>query len=161
MQLQIIMSSVQSPLFEPVLWEEDGFRILDEISLPEQIRYISVRDVSQAINAVREMKTRAFGQVLTFLYSGALLAQNYQREEISPLRESIDQMSREFCRARPTFDFRGLGEYFNEWFEKLPENMSVGEWISGQACDSPRRSSVPGAQEQNALPSFCRIAREF
>lgn len=129
------MTSVQSPLFEPVLWEGDRFRILDEISLPEQIQYISIRDVSQAINAVREMKTRAFGQVLTFLYSGALLAQNHQLKEISPLRESIDQMSQEFCRARPTFDFRGLGQYFHEWFEKLPGNVSAGEWISGQACD--------------------------
>ena len=65
------MNSVQSPLFEPVLWEGDRCRILDEISLPEQIQYITVRDVSQAIDAVREMKTRAFGQVLTIVYSGA------------------------------------------------------------------------------------------
>jgi methylthioribose-1-phosphate isomerase len=89
------MNSVQSPLFEPVLWEGGGFRILDEISLPEQIQYISVKDASQAIDAVREMKTRAFGQVLTFLYSGALLAQNYHAKEIPPLRESIDQLTHE------------------------------------------------------------------
>jgi methylthioribose-1-phosphate isomerase len=129
------MNSVQSPLFEPVLWEGGGFRILDEISLPEQIQYISVKDASQAIDAVREMKTRAFGQVLTFLYSGALLAQNYHAKEIPPLRESIDQLTHEFCRARPTFDFRGLGQYFDEWFEKLPGNVSAGEWISDQACN--------------------------
>ena len=55
------MNSIPSPLFEPVLWERGGFRILDEISLPEQIQYISIEDVSQAIDAVREMKTRAFG----------------------------------------------------------------------------------------------------
>ena len=34
-------------------------------------------EVGQALDAVREMKTRAFGQVLTFLYSGALLAQRH------------------------------------------------------------------------------------
>ena len=84
------MNSVQSPLFEPVLWERGGFRILDEISLPEQIQYISVRDVSQAIDAVREMKTRAFGQVLTFLYSGALLAQNYHAKR-SPAAARVDR----------------------------------------------------------------------
>jgi methylthioribose-1-phosphate isomerase len=129
------MPSVQSPLFEPVLWEGDGFRILDEISLPERIQYISVRDVSQAINAVREMKTRAFGQVLTFLYSGALLAQNYHRKEIPLLRHSFYQMTEKFCRARPTFDFQGLGQYFDDWLEKLPEHVSAGEWISEQARD--------------------------
>jgi methylthioribose-1-phosphate isomerase len=129
------MTAVQSPLFEPVLWEGNGFRILDEISLPEQIQYVSVRDVSQAIAAVREMRTRAFGQVLTFFYSGALLAQNYRRNEIQPLRESMDQLTQQFCRARPTFDFRGLGQYFDEWFEKLPAHVSTGEWISEQARD--------------------------
>ncbi|HEX6174367.1 MAG TPA: hypothetical protein VF089_10150 [Candidatus Binatia bacterium] len=155
------MTSVQSPLFEPVLWEGDGFRILDETSLPEQIRYISVRDVSQAINAVREMKTRAFGQVLTFLYSGALLAQHYRRKEISPLRESIDQMSDEFCRARPTFDFRGLGQYFHEWLEKLPGTMSAGEWISGRACDfAAQIIRARGARAKRAaelLPDRARV----
>jgi methylthioribose-1-phosphate isomerase len=129
------MPSVQSPLFEPVLWEGDGFRILDEISLPERIQYISVRDVSQAINAVREMKTRAFGQVLTFLYSGALLAQNYHRKEIPLLRHSFCQMTEKFCRARPTFDFQGLSQYFDDWLEKLPEHVSAGEWITEQARD--------------------------
>jgi methylthioribose-1-phosphate isomerase len=129
------MTSVQSPLFEPVLWEGDGFRILDEISLPDEIQYISVSDVSQAINAVREMKTRAFGQVLTFLYSGALLAQNYHRKEIPLLRDSLHQMTEEFCRVRPTFDFHGLGQYFDEWFEKLPGHVNAGEWISEQARD--------------------------
>jgi len=155
------MNSVQSPLFEPVLWEGGGFRILDEVSLPEQIQYISVKDVSQAINAVREMKTRAFGQVLAFLYSGALLAQNYRHKEIPPLRESIAQMTQQFCRARPTFDFRGLGQYFDEWFEKLPGNVSAGEWITEQACDfAAQIVRARGARAKRAaelLPDPARV----
>ena len=155
------MISVQSPLFEPVLWEGNGFRILDEISLPEQIQYIRVRDVSQAIDAVGEMKTRAFGQVLTFLYSGALLAQNYHRKEISLLRQSIDQLTEEFCRARPTFDFRGLGQYFHEWFEKLPEHVSAGEWIRQQACDFAaqivRARDARAKRAAELLPNRARV----
>jgi len=53
-----------SPLFEPVLWDGNGFKILDEILVPEEIRYIRISEVTQALDAVREMKTRAFGQVL-------------------------------------------------------------------------------------------------
>jgi hypothetical protein len=97
-------------------------------------------------------------EFFTFLYSGALLAQNYQRKEISPLREATDPVSQEFCRARPTFDFRAWS-IFHDWLEKLAGNMSVGEWISGRLVISRRRSFVPGAQEQNALPSFCMMYR--
>ena len=153
--------SVQSPLFEPVLWEGNSFRILDELSLPDEIQYISVKDVSQAIDAVREMKTRAFGQVLTFIYSGALLAQKYHRKEILPLRESIAQMTQDFCQARPTFDFRGLGQYFEEWFEKLPGYVSAGEWISEQAFDFAtqivRARSARAKRAAEVLPDRARV----
>ena len=63
------MKFAHSPLFEPVLWEGSGFKILDETLVPERIEYIPVSEISQALEAVREMRTRAFGQVLTFLYS--------------------------------------------------------------------------------------------
>ena len=61
------MSAVQSPLFEPVLWLGTGFKILDEIQIPKKIEYLPVNEVGRALDAVREMRTRAFGQVLTFL----------------------------------------------------------------------------------------------
>ncbi len=127
------MKLSSSPLFEPVLWDGDGFRILDELSLPERIEYIQVKDVSTALTAVKEMKTRAFGQVLTFLYSGALLAQQYHDEAASPLREQLALMTEQFCAVRPTFDFRGLGSFFAQWFAALPADGNVGQWIAGQA----------------------------
>ncbi|MGB7950082.1 MAG: hypothetical protein WCH75_20550, partial [Candidatus Binatia bacterium] len=83
------MKLPHSPLFEPVLWEGRGFKILDETLLPERIAYMPINQVSQAIEAVRDMKTRAFGQVLTFLYSGALLAQQIQDSDPAYLRDQI------------------------------------------------------------------------
>ena len=83
------MSIVHSPLFEPVIWQDRGFKILNEISIPERVEYIHVMEVSHALAAVREMKTRAFGQVLTFLYAGALLAQDYSGKEAQPLRQAL------------------------------------------------------------------------
>jgi methylthioribose-1-phosphate isomerase len=127
------MRAAQSPLFEPVLWDGDGFKILDETSLPEKIKYISVYEVAQALDAVREMKTRAFGQVLTFLYSGGLIARDYQGGEPEGLREKLTGMTQEFCAARPTFDFEGLGGFFSQWFAELPRGAAVGEWIAGRA----------------------------
>lgn len=127
------MEYIQSPLFEPVIWQGKGFRILNEISIPEKIEYIEVGEVSQALDAVRGMKTRAFGQVLTFLYSGALLAQNYQGREAALLQKNLAQMTQHFCEVRPTFDFAGLGEFFSGWFHELPKNVDVGDWVANRA----------------------------
>jgi methylthioribose-1-phosphate isomerase len=115
------------------LWAGNSFKILDEISLPERIEYIKVTDVSTALRAVKEMRTRAFGQVLTFIYSGALLAQQYQGDDALPLREQMALMTEQFCTVRPTFDFKGLGSFFSQWFAALPAGINVGEWIANQA----------------------------
>ena len=128
------MKLVHSPLFEPVLWEGRGFKILDETLIPERIDYIRIDHVGQAIDAVREMKTRAFGQVLTFLYSGALLAREYHDgDDPAPLRDHLMQMTQQFCGARPTFDFNGLGDFFSKWIAGLPAGTGAGEWVAEQA----------------------------
>ena len=122
-----------SPLFEPVLWDESGFRILDETLLPEHLEYITVTDVSGALRAVKDMRTRAFGQVLTFLYSGALLAERYRSDDPLPLREQLALMTEQFCAVRPTFDFKGLGSFFAPWFSAPPSGVPLGQWIANQA----------------------------
>jgi methylthioribose-1-phosphate isomerase len=127
------MKMADSPLFEPVIWQGSGFKILNEISIPEKIEYIEVTEIAQALAAVREMKTRAFGQVLTFFYSGALLAQRYEGKEPAPLRQALARLTEQFCEARPTFDFVGLGEFFFRWFDKLPQDVAVGEWMAKRA----------------------------
>ncbi len=127
------MSAVQSPLFEPVLWHDGGFKILDEIQVPQAIHYIEVTEVGQALAAVRDMKTRAFGQVLTFFYSAALVAQNYRGADATPLRGQLQQLTQQFCAARPTFDFRGLGAIVDGFFDTLPAGAAVGATIASQA----------------------------
>jgi methylthioribose-1-phosphate isomerase len=124
---------MQSPLFEPVLWEGRRFKVLDETLIPERLEYIGIDRVSQAIEAVKEMKTRAFGQVLSFLYSGALLAQEYQAGDPEPLRAQLSQMTQQFCAARPTFDFAGLGGFFSRWTATVPMEAPPGEWLAEQA----------------------------
>jgi methylthioribose-1-phosphate isomerase len=127
------MSAVQSPLFEPVLWLGTGFKILDESQIPEKLEYLAVNDVGQALDAVQEMRTRAFGQVLTFLYSGALLAQSHPVKDVGALRRRLAKMTQQFCDARPTFDFRGLGSFFEKWLDELPSGGDPREAIATRA----------------------------
>lgn len=155
------MSALESPLFEPVHWQGAGFEILDEIQVPEKIEYIQVTEVTQALDAVREMKTRAYGQVLTFLYSAALVAQQYQGKDPAPLRERLAQLTQQFCEVRPTFDFRGLGSYVGEFFDKLPANGSVGETIARLArefgAQITRGRSARAQRATAVLPNPARV----
>jgi methylthioribose-1-phosphate isomerase len=165
------MSPAPSPLFEPVLWHGQEFQILDETQVPDKIEYIRVTEVSQALAAVREMKTRAFGQVLTFLYSGALLAQNHSGDDRSLLRQSLAEMTEQFCAARPTFDFRGLGCFFEEWCEKLPREAVAGETIARRARECAqtivrgRQMRAQRAAEVLPSPAFvlthCNVSGEL
>jgi methylthioribose-1-phosphate isomerase len=125
------MRAAQSPLFEPVLWDGDGFKILDETSIPEKIEYIAVHEVEQALAAVREMKTRAFGQVLTFLYSGGLIARDYQgggRRAAGKARADDPAI------LRRALDLRfPRSQDFARWFAELPAGTAAGTGIAARA----------------------------
>ncbi|MGE5305948.1 MAG: hypothetical protein ACM3TN_21765 [Alphaproteobacteria bacterium] len=143
------------------MWDESGFRILDETLLPERLEYIKVTDLSGALSAVKEMRTRAFGQVLTFLYSGALLAQRYRSDDALPLSEQIALMTEQFCAARPTFDFKGLGGFFSPWFSAAPPGVPIGQWVANQARGFARqilRARTERAKRTAAiLPDSARV----
>jgi methylthioribose-1-phosphate isomerase len=155
------MKLSHSPLFEPVRWEGNGFRILDEITLPERVEYITVRELAQALEAVQSMKTRAFGQVLTFLYSGALVAQQFDGDDPAELRDQLALMTEKFCAARPTFDFRGLSDFFPPSPAAFPSDVKVGDWICAQA--RARAAQIVRGREERAkrtasiLPRFARV----
>ncbi len=155
------MKSKQSPLFTPALWEGNRFKILDETLLPWKLEYITVSDVSQALQAVKEMKTRAFGQVMTFFYAAALAARDYRGKEAEGLRERLYELTEEFSQARPTFDFKGLARLFSEWFRELPSGAAAGEWIEGKIHQfAARVPEVRGARARHAaglLPNPCRL----
>ncbi len=155
------MTMQPSPLFEPVLWSGDGFKILDELLVPERIEYLEIHKVAQALDAVRDMKTRAFGQVLTYLYSGALLASEYRGTEAAPLREQLAEMTEAFCAARPTFDFRVLGAFFEQRLTNFKNGERIGESVARQVNEFVRQiMRMRAARAQRAasiLPDPARV----
>src|SRR5712692_1601817 len=152
------MNAKQSPLFEPVLWEGGRFKILDETLLPWKSEYIEVSELPQALRAVKEMKTRAFGQVLTFFYAAALVARG---QSGAALRERLGRLAQEFVEARPTFDFKGLTRYFEPWFDSMPAGNDAGIWFGGKIHELV--SEIAKARTQRAktaaelLPNPCRL----
>jgi methylthioribose-1-phosphate isomerase len=118
----------ESPLFVPTLWEGDRFVVLDETQIPLRTEYITVTEPAHAIEAVKDMKTRAFGQVLTFIYTAALAVQSRRIETVQEARERIQALAQEFKEARPTFDFEGIAA--------LLLNKLQGEPAHGETTES-------------------------
>ena len=141
-----------------MIWEGSRFRILDETLLPAKVEYIVVTSVADGVRAVKEMKTRAFGQVLTFLYTMALALKEKRRD---PLNERVHQVAEAFTQARPTFDFARFVGFFLEWLRELPPGEEPGKWIETRTEELVGK--ILRARTQRArcaaelLPNPCRL----
>ena len=94
----------ESPLLFPVYYKDMTIFVLDETSLPFHQHYEEVKTLQDALLVLKDMKTRAFGQVLLFFYSCLLLKEDY----------TIVELASKFKETRPTFDFELLGAILTE-----------------------------------------------
>lgn len=149
-----------SPLFASVIWEKERFRILDETLLPDKLEYIVARSVADGVQAVREMKTRAFGQVLTFLYTMALAVKDNQGRP-EPPEQTVRRVAGEFTRARPTFDFGRFVVFFLDWLREMPRGEEAGSWIEAQTealvAKILRARTERARRAAELLPRSCRL----
>jgi methylthioribose-1-phosphate isomerase len=102
-----------SPLFWPIQLKGNTLYILDETALPHKLTYIKVKTYQEAAKAIKEMKTRAFGQVLlvfsTFLL---VLKKNKNKKNILPLLEKV---AATLNTTRPTLPFKFLTDMVLGW----------------------------------------------
>lgn len=113
-----------SPLFWPIQLKGRTIYILDETALPEKLIYLKVGNYQQAILAIKNMKTRAVGQVLLVMYIFLLeLRKNKNKENISPI---LAKAAKAINTARPTLPFKILTDMVLNWVRKnapLEENI--------------------------------------
>jgi len=95
-----------SPLFWPIQLKGDTIYILDETKLPDKLVYIKARNYLQACQAIKEMKTRAVGQVLLVFYTFLLeIKKNKNKKDI--LRH-LEKVAGAINATRPTLSFKTL-----------------------------------------------------
>ncbi|HWP60082.1 MAG TPA: hypothetical protein VNL14_19470 [Candidatus Acidoferrales bacterium] len=151
----------QSPLFVPALWREDHFVVLDETELPDRIAYIEIREPDQAIAAVAQMKTRAFGQVLTLLYAAAMVARASGEREPDRVKSALVELAERFRRVRPTFDFAGVVAAFFSAAGTPPPQAEASRWLAARAVEFA--DAIVSARARRAalaaelLPPSCRL----
>lgn len=105
------------PLAWSVSVSDDRLYILDETKLPEEKAYIAVADYLEAARAIAEMKTRAFGQVLTLFYTFLLTVRHNRGEDPDVILPRLRKVAWTLEQARPTFGFKDLNRKVLQWAE--------------------------------------------
>jgi len=88
-----------SPLFWPIQLKGDVIYILDETALPQKLIYIKAKNYLQACSAIKQMKTRAVGQVLLVMYAFILSKRQ---------NKNLDKVAAANNATRPTLSFKFL-----------------------------------------------------
>lgn len=95
-----------SPLFWPIQLKGNAIHILDETKLPQKLVYIKARNYLDSCKAIRQMKTRAVGQVLLVFYTFLLeIRKNRSRKNIMP---HLEKVAKAINATRPTLSFKTL-----------------------------------------------------
>lgn len=102
-----------SPLFWPVELKGNTIHILDETLLPHKVKYIKARNEKEACKAIKEMKTRAVGQViLVFCIFLLVLKKNKNKKDIKPV---LFKLADTINATRPTLSFKYLTDMILGW----------------------------------------------
>ena len=95
-----------SPLFWPIKLTGSTIYILDETQLPQKLVYLKAKNYLQACSAIKQMKTRAVGQVLLVMYT--LLLSKRQKKNLAKVAQAINA-------TRPTLAFKVLTDMVLGW----------------------------------------------
>lgn len=111
----------ESPLFWPVKLKGNVIYCLDETALPQKLFYRKVKNLSQAVNLIKTMKTRAFGQVL-MVYNIFLLILK-KNKDLKPRKqiENLKKAALKINKSRPTFPFPFFTQMILCWVSQARE----------------------------------------
>ena len=109
------------PLAWSVSLKDDKLYILDETKLPEEEVYITAPTYLEAVQAITDMKTRAFGQVLTLFYTFLLTVRHNRGEDPDVILPRLRKVAWALEQARPTFGFKDLNRKVLGWAEMAKE----------------------------------------
>jgi methylthioribose-1-phosphate isomerase len=147
-----------SPLFWPIQLKGSTIYVLDETALPQRLAYIKVRGYRQACKAIKEMKTRAVGQVILVMY--ALLLEARKDSSAAHLKKVAAQINA----ARPTLSFKMLTDMFLAWHRQgMPLEKCVLGFLAGlkQARLKQARQTAQLLKDGDCILTHCNVSGQM
>ena len=132
-----------SPLFWPIQLKGKVIYILDETKLPHKLVFIKARNYKQACLAIKEMKTRAVGQViLVFCIFLQVIQQTKDKKKLLPVLEKV---AKAINATRPTLSFKFLTTMVLNWAKS---NIDIERCIKG-FLESLKHKRIQQAEEMS------------
>lgn len=119
----------ETPLFWPAHIKNGVLYVLDETLIPSKVSYVKVRNVHDAVDVIREMKTRAFGQFLVVLSTFLIELKNSKMSD-QELSKHLINVAELLNHSRPTFPFSEVTSIVNHWAQKaVAENLDLRKYV--------------------------------
>lgn len=150
-----------SPLFWPIKLKGNTLHILDETLLPQRLSYIKAKTYQDAAKAIKEMKTRAFGQVLlvfsTFLL---VLKQNKNKKNLLPLLEKV---AATLNATRPTLPFKFLTDMVLGWAKTGEVERKINGFLEVLKEKRIQRAQevTEIIQDKDVILTHCNVSGEL
>ncbi|MDP2940779.1 MAG: hypothetical protein Q8N85_00780, partial [Candidatus Omnitrophota bacterium] len=145
-----------SPLFWPIRLEGRNIYILDETLLPHKVHYIRARDYKAACRAIKEMKTRAVGQVLLVFYI-FLQVLKQGKKDLKVIAQAINK-------TRPTLSFKFLTNMVLGWQKSgAPLEKCINGFLAGlkQARIKQAQEAAKLIKNKDIILTHCNISGQL
>ena len=120
----------ESPLFWPAKLKGKVLWVLDETQIPKKMVYIKVMNTKQAVEVIRKMKTRAFGQFLVVLNTFLVELRSNSKLSAEKLAQKIEATAQALNASRPTFPFSEVTAIVVGWAKAaLAQKMEIRGFV--------------------------------
>lgn len=148
-----------SPLFWPIQLKGNIIYILDETSLPQKLTYLKAKDYKEACRAIKDMKTRAVGQVLLVMYTLLLeIRKNKNKKDtLNILTRAVEAINS----SRPTLPFKMLTDIVLAWArnnEPLEKNiLGFLEMLKNKRIEQAKEASEL-IEDKDVILTHCNVS---
>ena len=150
-----------SPLFWPIQLKGNTLFIPDETLLPQKLAYVKAKTYQEAAKAIKDMKTRAFGQVLlVFCIFLLVLKQNKDKKNIQPLFEKV---ARVINATRPTLPFKFLTDMVLGWAKTGDVERKINGFLEVLKEKRIQRAQEVAEiiQDKDIILTHCNVSGEL
>jgi len=147
-----------SPLFWPIKFKNNVIYILDETLLPQGLVYIEAKNYLQACKAIKEMKTRAVGQVILVFY---VFLQAISQNKGKNLSAALSKVALAINSTRPTLSFKYLTDMILEWQNRgVPLEKIIPGFLEALKAARIKQAEEAGKlmQDKDVILTHCNVS---